>query len=187
MRNLFSLNYSISNWPHHLNYRLAPLEKTDWEPIRLWRNSQLSILRQNHPLSLQEQENYWQKQSSLSPTQSHLFCFSYKENEKSLGYGGFVHIDFETASAELSSLLDPSFSEPSPLFLKISEVFLRLSLELAHQLGLKKLTAEAYDHRLDFISLLYKLGFQCTGYLPERKLYNGINYGSWCFEINTLK
>lgn len=179
MCNLFSSNnLDLSNFRFE-SYSLDKINKNDWQPIRLWRNAQLNILRQNEPISPKEQELYWEKQSFSSISQSHTFCFSYKENDKCIGYGGLVHIDQEKSSAEISTLLDPSFLEPSPYFIKTTAIFIELTKQLAVAMGIKHLRAEIFDHRVELIRLFYDIGFKTTGYTSDSKKWNEISYGSW--------
>lgn len=182
MCNLFPYSNIQISWPHNKEYSLDELKPQDWESIRSWRNAQLSILRQNSPLSFEEQQSYWKKLSGLSLLESRTLCFSYKQKGQTIGYGGLVHIDFEKSSGEVSTLLDPIFAEPSPLFLKLSSIFLELTQNFAQDLGLQVLTAEIFDHRIEMIRLFHKLGFEVKDYLPKRKQYNNHHFGSWLME-----
>jgi hypothetical protein len=187
MRNFFSFKSQNIPWPAQDLDRLAPLMPADWELIRLWRNAQLSILRQTAPLSCEEQRLYWQHQNQLLPEQTDQFCFAYKHQQQTIGYGGLVHIDWQEKSAELSSLLDHAYLKNPALFLEKSEIFLNLSIQLARSLGFGHLSAEAFDHRVHFIRLLYKLGFRSLGYLPHRKQWQGISYGSWKLRLDLFE
>jgi hypothetical protein len=184
MCNLFSSNKPDLSSFKIENYSLDKINKNDWQPIRLWRNAQLNILRQNEPISPKEQELYWEKQTLSTISESRTFCFSYKEKDRCIGYGGLVHIDQEKKSAEVSTLLDPIFSEPSLHFIKTTAIFIELTKQLALAIGIKHLRAEIFDHRIEIIRLFYDIGFKATGYTPHSKKWDNISYGSWHMSLD---
>lgn len=99
----------------------------DWEPIRQWRNAQMDILRQDHEITPEEQcayaRKYYDECLSYKPPQK-LYSFfvsgpseirpglpTHKEavedmEPKLIGYGGLVHINWDTLSAEVSFLMN---------------------------------------------------------------------------------
>jgi len=76
-------------------YTLAPIREDDKYEIMKWRNGQLYHLRQQKPLSENEQEKYFSIVISplFEQEQPAQVLFSYLENETCIGYGGLVHIN----------------------------------------------------------------------------------------------
>lgn len=167
----------------------------DLEPIRVWRNAQIPILRQQHEIQPKEQIDYWTTRAypEMSQKKPSLFLVSYRQASslnsrlELVGYGGFVYINHEDKSAELSSLLSLDFKEPSAGFFKLSKYYFNLLFLLAKKLGIRNLTTECFDSRPEFISFLEKLGFKRKSYTTNTKelhLQSGkkLLLGSWHHE-----
>ena len=93
-------------------YSLVPIRMEDREDIRQWRNEQMYHLRQNSPLSTEQQDLYFStvvKGLFEEPNPSQ-YLFSYLHDGNCIGYGGLVHLDRERGSAELSFIMNTSFS-----------------------------------------------------------------------------
>jgi len=89
-------------------YSLVPLRERDVESIRKWRNEQIDILRQNKPLTKDEQSKYYHQviKKSFYEKKPKIILFSFLIKNACIGYGGFVHIDWDSKKAELSFILD---------------------------------------------------------------------------------
>ena len=90
------------------NYLLTAIRKEDIQKIRKWRNEQMDILRQDKPISYEDQEIYYLKSLVPNFSEKHPenILLSFLEDNKLIGYGGLVHINWETNSAEVSFLLE---------------------------------------------------------------------------------
>ena len=152
----------------HAGTTLAPLKKEHMEQIRLWRNEQLSILRQKSPLSQESQQLYWEKTLSPNALEKHppLILFSIIQGDYFLGYTGLTHIDWTNKRAEISFLIDTKIPEENNLFQIIFSSILEALEKLAfHELGLDKLIAEVFAFRKPVIALLKQACFIKEGYL----------------------
>ena len=91
---------------------LRTISLADMEEIRIWRNSQIGILRQSNILSADDQTSYFFNVISpdFSTTIPKQILFVIFLHEKRVGYGGLVHIDWDKQIAEVSFLLDPLLS-----------------------------------------------------------------------------
>jgi hypothetical protein len=135
----------------------------EMEQIRVWRNSQMSILRQDREISVAEQESYFQE-SILSDQESPLpvnILFTLWLQGELFGYGGLVHINWPSAQAEISFLIRPEWNNLeifSTAFLLFQEFLTQLCVR---NLGILTLTAESFDieERLLMMSLLEQSGF----------------------------
>lgn len=132
----------------------------DANKIRLWRNSQIEVLRQSKRISFLEQYKYFWR--ILRPSMNEKFplqiLFSVRKNKSLIAYGGMVHIDWESRKAEFSFLhckgdTAPDYEETLKDFLEV------IRQGLCPQTGIHFLTTETFPHRLSHIALLESLGF----------------------------
>ena len=143
-------------------YSIVPLKDEDMESIRVWRNQQMSILRQNKKITKKEQISYYKE--SIEPTfgrkNPKLILFSYFKNDVLIGYGGFVHIDWKLKKAEISFLTKTSRNKNIKTYEEDFNVFLRFIIPLGFkEIGFNKLTTETFDIRPTTIDILEKVGF----------------------------
>lgn len=144
------------------------------QQIREWRNQQLHILRQNQPVSPEEQVTYFNTHvfSELGSKQPSQVLFNYFYKGDFIGYGGIVHISYTDLTGEISFLLGPeqnsSFYETAFLH------FLQLMDEVAFaDLKLEKLFTETFDTRIENVSVLERAGYTREGVLHSHKVING--------------
>jgi predicted ATP-grasp superfamily ATP-dependent carboligase/RimJ/RimL family protein N-acetyltransferase len=166
-------------------YELLPIRDEDKELIRNFRNSQIDILRQMKPISEEEQKLYFEK--VITPSFSQDFpaqiLFSFRFQEKFIGYGGLTHIDWCAKRAEVSFLLDPKIEEASAEFSTCFSHFLTLLLQISFdEIKFHKLTAEAYEFRPQLPTILEEFGFTLEGRLVDHvckgeKLHSSLLYG----------
>ena len=90
------------------NLVLKPISKNDIEKIRIWRNDQVSFLRQSNIITYDEQLSYFNEivypNFGLDQPKMILLSFFDKISEDLIGYGGFVHIDWKNKTSEVSFL-----------------------------------------------------------------------------------
>jgi hypothetical protein len=152
--------------------QLEAVDKTQIEQIRVWRNKQISVLRQDTLISKEEQIEYFERfvfpeYSSKEPKQ---ILLSIKRGKNFIGYGGMVNINWQTQESEISFLLSPELSEKKEQYSTIFSEFLNLIIHLASQKSIKKLFTETFDFRVHHIGILEKAGFNQKEKLLNRKI-----------------
>ena len=85
-------------------FQIIPIRYRDRISIMKWRNNQVCNLRQSNLLTTEAQNYYFENVisklfDSQKPPQ---ILFSYLKNDICIGYGGLVHIDWESKNAEIS-------------------------------------------------------------------------------------
>jgi len=158
------------------SYSIASVRSSDTESIRLWRNEQISALRQASEISPTEQENYFrtcvfQEFPETHPSQILVrFC----NHSTLIGYGGIVHLDWDNLHGEVSFLLETSRTKDHGNYSKELDIFFQLIKEVAFsKIGLNKLTTEAYSHRKFHVDAIENAGFNREGVLREQIRMNG--------------
>lgn len=163
-------------------YAIVAIRKEDLEPIRLWRNSQVDILRQKVQISQKEQQEYyhqaiWPTFIQLQPKQ---ILFSFLFDHVCIGYGGLTNIDWESSRAEVSFLVDPLRLDNETGYLRDFSHFLELLYVVAFDtLNLHRLFTETFAFRKDHIAILEKAGFKLEGVLREHVRKRN----QWCDSI----
>ena len=142
------------------DYKIVPIREQDKYKIMQWRNEQMYHLRQQKPLTKQEQDNYFNtvinKLFEQKFPKQILFSFLYKN--QCIGYGGPVHIDWQNKSAEISFLMQTELEKND--FEKNWSVFLNLIEKVAfNELKLHKIYTYAYDLRPHLYPVLENAGF----------------------------
>lgn len=139
------------------NYSISPIQDSEIEKIRIWRNEQMEVLRQKDSISAEDQIRYfknfvWPENTKKHPSQVLL---SLKKNGLLIGYGGLVYIDWNNLSSEVSFLLSTERMSNINLYGEDFKNFLELIKNLSKkQMGLKFLTSETYEFRKDHIKIL---------------------------------
>ena len=153
-------------------YNIQPLRDEDRYAIMEWRNEQRFHLRQRCVLTKQQQDLYFQNvvaQLFDNQTPDQLL-FSYMEDDKCIGYGGLVHINWEDRHAEISFLTSASF-ESSFECHWIN--FLNLIEKVAFdELFLHKIFTYAYDLRPKLYPILEQAGYT-SNRLKDHKFFEG--------------
>lgn len=154
------------------NYQLVPIRQEDVESIRLWRNAQIDILRQNKPITSDEQQSYFEKVIWPLFKEKHpkQLLFSFLFDGICIGYGGLTNIDWEMRRAEISFLVNPeriTVTDPSQYRSDFTH-FLKLICQLAfNTLHLHRLYTETFAFRKSHIAILESCGFKHEGILRE--------------------
>ena len=155
-------------------FLLRPIQWSDREKIRDWRNAQIDVLRQAQELTVADQDRYFKdvirpQMSMATPPQ---ILWGLLEDDTLIGYGGLVHIQWADSRAEVSFLTDTQRLN-SPMFEADWAVYLSLIVEIAtSSLGIHKLTTETYGIRPDVLAILESFGFQQEGVHPEHHRIN---------------
>lgn len=155
------------------DYTLSVIRDEDKHSILKWRNEQLDILRQNRPLSQNEQELYFREVVAklFTETNPEQLLFSYFFKNELIGYGGLVHINWKEKSAEISFLTQTERNDEGAVFRNDFANYLSLVTRLAFQhLGFQKLhtTFYAIPQRSSYRKILSEAGFTYEGAHKEK-------------------
>lgn len=156
------------------SFSIVPLRFEDRIDIMKWRNEQIYHLRQNKPLTLEDQENYFNTVVAklFDEEQPNQILFSYLENGKCIGYGGLVHINWIDKNAEISFIMETSLEKEH--FQLHWVTYLGLIEQLAfEQLGLHKIYIYAFDLRPHLYEAAEFAGFERDAVLREHCLFQG--------------
>jgi RimJ/RimL family protein N-acetyltransferase len=151
-------------------YSLVTVQDAHIESIRQWRNAQMDVLRQAHPISSGQQVRYYSEQiwPTLADPQPRNLLLTLLEGRRPVGYGGFVHIAWEHQRAEVSFLLDPVLTTDHSTYARIFSIYLGLLKRAAFDgLGFNRLFTETYAHRIEHIRVLENNGFRLEGRLRK--------------------
>jgi RimJ/RimL family protein N-acetyltransferase len=154
-------------------FSLVPISENDMMQVRIWRNEQIKILRQNGIISEEMQIAYFK--NHIYPTFDVPFplqvLFSYYEKSTLVGYGGLVHFNWADNRAEISFLLDTKFVDNTQVHDFYFQKYLSLIQQVAFEdLQLNRLHTEVYDTRPHHIKILEDNGFILEGRLREHIL-----------------
>lgn len=155
-------------------YSIVPIRFEDRMDIMQWRNEQIYHLRQNQPLSSQEQDKYFNTviNELFEAEKPNQLLFSYLENYNCIGYGGLVHINWIDKNAEISFLINTQLEKDMFKFHWL--IFLQL-LEIVafNELKFHKIFTYSYDLRPHLIPTLKASGFNEEARLKEHCYIDG--------------
>lgn len=143
------------------HYKLVPIRLNDRFKIMEWRNEQLYHLRQSHPLTIEDQENYFSNVVSkiFDKDRPNQILFSFLENDLCIGYGGLVHINWTEKNAEISFIMDTKLEKES--FEEMWLIYLDLIEQVAfNDLKFFKIYTYAFDLRPNLFNILENSGFK---------------------------
>ncbi len=163
------------------NYQIIPLRYDDIIKIKEWRNEQITILRQQEPISEAEQLEYYENKikKSFIDTRPEQILFSFLLNGNCIGYGGLVHIDWEKKQAELSFLNETKRSLNEKIFYEDFNSFLHLIFRIIFsELLFEKVLTEVYDTRQNLITILQEARFIFVKKLDNSVIIDGIQHDS---------
>lgn len=147
------------------DYSLIPIRDDDKYDILNWRNSQLDILRQQNPLTKEQQENYFKTTVAglFDQEQPEQILWSFLVNGQLIGYGGLVHINWTNKTAEISFLTETSRNQSKDIFISDWINYLSLVKKIASEsLHFKSIFTYAYDIRPNLYIALENSGFKET-------------------------
>lgn len=154
-------------------YEIHPISPEDIQKIRVWRNSQMDVLRQDKEISVEDQifyykNNVWNEFSAANPKN---ILFGIHNEGELIGYGGLVHIAWEHSRAEISFLVDTKRIGIKSLYEEDFSAFLHMIKQVSFEnLYFRKLFTETYATRLHHISILEKNGLMLEGILRHHVL-----------------
>ncbi len=156
------------------NIAIVPIRYEDRFLIMKWRNEQIYHLRQEKFLTEEDQNHYFNHVvlalfDQLRPGQ---ILFSYLENDKCIGYGGLVHINWSDRRAEVSFIIDTELEKE--FFKRHWTIFLRLIEQVAfRELNFHKIYTYAFDLRPYLYEAIEAVGFRKEATLREHCFFNG--------------
>jgi len=176
-------------------FSLVPIRFEDKLDIMKWRNEQLYHLRQEKPLTLEDQEKYFNDVISnlFEQEKPNQILFSFLENDICVGYGGLVHINWINKNAEMSFLVNPIIASNIEAYEISFSSFIKLIKKVCfEEIKFNKLYTETYSNRLKHINILEKNGFVLEGILREHiiqnsKFQNSILHSILETEYNAIK
>jgi RimJ/RimL family protein N-acetyltransferase len=157
------------------SFSIVPLRYEDRLDILKWRNEQIYHLRQNKPLTVEDQENYFNTvvDKLFNEKQPNQILFSYLENGKCIGYGGLVHINWIDKNAEISFVMNTT--------LEVNDFqgnwinYLKLIEKVAFEdLKFHKIFTYAFDLRPHLYQAIEIAGFSKEAVLKEHCLFNNV-------------
>ena len=143
------------------DYNLVPIRMEDRYRIMEWRNDQIYHLRQQEKLNSVQQDRYFREEvftlfDQINPKQ---ILFSMLEKGECIGYGGLVHINWGTRSAEISFLMDTTREHRD--FSTLWITFLTLIESVAFQeLQFNRIFTYSYELRPHLYKVLKQLQFK---------------------------
>ena len=141
------------------------------ESIRLWRNEQMEVLRQDHALTQKDQDMYWNHVllPSFFQEQPKQILFAYEKDKQLIGYGGLTHINWKVRNAEVSFLMDVEFVKNTALYQLSFDTFIHLlKLVAFNELSMQRLFTETFDIRPYHVIILEENGFKLEKRLKEK-------------------
>lgn len=147
------------------NFTLVPIRDADRYAILNWRNAQIDILRQQAPLTKEQQDTYFNTTvvQLFEQEKPEQLLWSFLENGKLIGYGGLVHIDWINKTAEISFLTETSRNQSKEQFISDWVNYLSILKKIAKEhLHFNSIFTYAYDIRPNLYIALEKSGFKET-------------------------
>lgn len=157
-------------------YYLCPIKIEDAELIRQWRNAQISLLRQQTPITAEEQKKYFKELVSalFDQEQPKQLLFSFLHDGKSIGYGGLTNIDWFSKRGEVSFLVDPKRAADVVCYTNDFTHFLMLLGHLFfYDLDFHRLFTETFSFRKQHMQILESCGFKKEGVLRDHIFKDG--------------
>jgi RimJ/RimL family protein N-acetyltransferase len=155
-------------------YKIVPIRFEDRYAIMKWRNEQIYHLRQSKPLTENDQNSYFESivSSLFNQEKPNQILFSLLFEDKCVGYGGLVHINWIDFHAEVSFIMDTALEKRQ--FDQLWTVFLYLLEQVAfNDLRLHKLNTYAFDLRPHLYKVLEKNLFAEEARLKEHCFFDG--------------
>lgn len=167
----------LPNLPISLgDYSMDGITEENAMLIKQWRNEQMTVLRQDHLLTDEEQIAYYQNVIKLSfeIEQPRLIILSYLLNGDLIGYGGLTNIDWFSQRAEISFLLATNRTLDHETYNNEFTIFLKLIKKIAfNELKFNRLFTETFEIRPWHIAALENNEFIFEGRLKEHVFING--------------
>ena len=153
-------------------FSIVPIREKDRFDIMNWRNEQIYHLRQDKPLDIESQNNYFKNVIStlFIENEPNQILFSFLKNDKCIGYGGLVHINWVDKNSEISFIMDTKLEKQS--FQIYWNTFLSLIEKIGfEELKMHKLYVYAFDLRPHLYNVLEKSNYFKDAVLNQHCLF----------------
>ena len=192
MNSYKALNKQVYNFE---DFSIVTIRHKDMVKIMNWRNTQIIHLRQKIELTIEKQEEYYEKviKNLFKDEQPNQLLFSFLEKDICIGYGGLVHMNWEDKRAEMSFLVNPVIASNIEAYEISFSSFIKLIKKVCfEEIKFNKLYTETYSNRLKHIKILEKNEFVIEGILREHiiqksKFQNSILHSILETEYNAIK
>lgn len=163
-------NYKILNQQNFTDddFSIVPIRYEDRINIMKWRNEQIYHLRQDKPLTIENQEYYFQTVVSqlFDNEKPNQVLFSFLKRGECIGYGGLVHINWIDLNAEISFIMKTDLEKDN--FHSYWLIYLGLIEQLAfNELSFHKIYTYAFDLRPHLYKALEAAQFKREAVLKE--------------------
>lgn len=155
-------------------YSIVPIRFQDRMDIMKWRNEQIYHLRQSEPLTEEGQNQYFENVVAklFEQERPNQILFSYLQEDKCIGYGGLVHINWIDKNAEISFIIDTVLEKEE--FELHWLTYLSLLEEVAfEELWFHKIFTFAFDLRPHLYKIVQKAGFFKEAQLKDHYYWEG--------------
>ena len=156
-------------------YSIVPIRIEDRYDIMQWRNEQIYHLRQDKPLTKENQDKYFDKviNKLFEEDKPNQILFSYLKNYECIGYGGLVHINWVDKNAEVSFVMKTSLESS---YFEINWIeYLKLIEQIAFkELNLHKLFVYAFDLRPHLYKALERSDYFFDARLKDHCFIQGV-------------
>ncbi|WP_343695603.1 GNAT family N-acetyltransferase [Flavobacterium sp.] len=156
------------------NFKIIPIRYEDRLEIMNWRNEQIYHLRQDKPLTIEDQDHYFDDviANLFNQERPRQILFSFLENDICIGYGGLVHINWIDKNAEISFVMNTKLQKDN--FKKYWSNYLRLIEIVAfNELNLYKIYTYAFDLRPHLYEVIETEGYQKEAVLKNHCFFDG--------------
>lgn len=155
-------------------YSIVPIRFKDRLDIMNWRNEQIYHLRQNKLLTEKNQDFYFENVVAklFNQKKPNQILFSYLKNDKCIGYGGLVHINWIDKNAEISFIMNTSLEKEEFNFHWATYLSLIEKLSFS-ELGLHKIFIYAFDLRTHLYDAIEAVNYKLDARLNEHCFFNG--------------
>ena len=152
------------------------ISHNDLPHLMEWRNNQQSVLRQQRPLSSQDQESWWT--TSVEPSyiaaEPRIFLLALDRGKGISSYGGLTNINWLNLRAEVSFLAETELARDAARYATELHESLRRYAYLAFDfLKLRRLFTETWIFRTKHIQHLEDFGFRPEGRMREHVIKDG--------------
>ena len=159
-----------------MKIKYRKLKLSDAEKIRVWRNKQLKVLRQNKIIKKKDQFKYFKNYILTKNPKTDLFAIEL--NYKLIGSGGLVNITKDFKTAEVSFLVNDKINHNSLLYETLFNEFLFFMKKYSKIKKFRRLYTETFSFRKKHIKILEKFGFKLEGIMKMHIIKNKKTYDS---------
>lgn len=155
------------------NYSIVPIRYEDRLDIMKWRNEQIYHLRQDKPLTIENQDYYFKHiiTGLFDEEKPNQILFSFLESDKCIGYGGLVHINWIDKNAEISFVMNTQLQKNN--FKNYWSIYLGLIENVAFlELSLYKIYTYAFDLRPHLYEVLETKGYERDAVLKKHCFFD---------------